>query len=1173
EIDLLARNNLTLASGSQLLANATGANGSGGEVYLKAGDVAADASGLNHAFGSLNVNGGALIDVSGSGTGSGGTAYFRAMRNDANNDVLMQVGAGATVKGAAAVDLEAVKVYTSPTGDLGTDFDASTNGTLYKDTAAFAGTEQFTSYDPASLTTVTAGSFTDTLSGLTALAGYRLLPGIEIRGNGPLALTGSDWDFSSWRPGVGGSGVAPGVLTLRSGGDLTIGANLADYSSSAPYMNVNDWSLRKENAAYSWGFNLVAGADLAAGDPMGIANGSAGKLTISDPANQAMVYTENAPIRFASAGDTFINADDNNSLSYAVYNYMPVTLGTFNGNITGKVGGNLYLNSGVIQSGTGNIDLTVKGEVDLSQIGGTGYGAIRTTGQPAAFDANADLWALFQAYWNYGEGGNISIDAKGSIWGWNSLDPLNRTRDGAYTAANAWDMVTYSSDDNAYKWSANYGSSDPHMITQGIAAMGGGSVDIRSGKDIATQAGAFGAGDLRMFAAGDAFGRYLVNNGTGDLVVMGNIGAQPVFGKSAYVPTYRQPTIEMMNDSTVNATAFGAMSLGAVLDPMLANSAAGWVPSYGTKAAVNLTALGGGVSLLGQMYDRPASGNLSGIQILPQSVEIASAGDITFYVDTYLAPSAIGNLQLFSGGSIASASSSLSTAATLKMLQMLDNDVFYTTKPLLQTGVASHPPDEHGASPDDANKPLHWGDSQPVVIKAKEDIDGLRIATPKETEISAGRDIYNAVITSQNIDAGDVSYVTAGRDLIMTRNPGATYVKGNLTTDYSGIEVGGPGYVFIMAGDSIDLGNSQGLRTVGNAFNELLDSSGSSLVMAAGSAAVIPHDQVTSFFKALRTDGDAYSTLLANGDTAGAQATIEDTRATVIEPFLKGFSSTGGSISMVQSQISTTSPGADIYIIAMKDIDVGRSALNQSNAGSTGIFTDKGGAINIYSGGDLNVNVSRVMTFFGGDITAWSDSGNINAGRGSKTAISAQPPYPRPQYDSGGNLIGYKLEFNPPSVGSGIRAVTYDPNIYPGEGLAIPDPGDIHLFAPQGVIDAGEAGIAGGKVFLGATEVLNSKNISFSAGSVGVPSASEGSVSLGALAGAGSVTDTGKMIEQSSSLGASKDKLNQAATAVDDFMSKWLDVKVVSFDDDSDDAVKQRKKEMEKEQRKKHETL
>ena len=53
----------------------------------------------------------------------------------------------------------------------------------------------------------------------------------------------------------------------------------------------------------------------------------------------------------------------------------------------------------------------------------------------------------------------------------------------------------------------------------------------------------------------------------------------------------------------------------------------------------------------------------------------------------------------------------------------------------------------------------------------------------------------------------------------------------------------------------------------------------------------------------------------------------------------------------------------------------------------------------------------------------------------------------------------------------------------------------------------------------------------------------------------------------------SKDKLNQAAAAVDDFMSKWLDVKVVSFDDDSDDAVKQRKKEMEKEQRKKHETL
>lgn len=127
--------------------------------------------------------------------------------------------------------------------------------------------------------------------------------------------------------------------------------------------------------------------------------------------------------------------------------------------------------------------------------------------------------------------------------------------------------------------------------------------------------------------------------------------------------------------------------------------------------------------------------------------------------------------------------------------------------------------------------------------------------------------------------------------------------------------------------------------------------------------------------------------------------------------------------------------------------------------------------------------------------------------------------------------------------------MTYDPNSVPGGPLPIPAPGDIYLFAPQGVIDAGEAGIAGGKVVLGATQVLNAQNISFSAGSVGVPAAATSSVSLGSLAGAGSVAETGKMVAQASSLGAN-DQLTQQTNLVDQFLSKFLDVKVINFDTD-----------------------
>jgi hypothetical protein len=118
--------------------------------------------------------------------------------------------------------------------------------------------------------------------------------------------------------------------------------------------------------------------------------------------------------------------------------------------------------------------------------------------------------------------------------------------------------------------------------------------------------------------------------------------------------------------------------------------------------------------------------------------------------------------------------------------------------------------------------------------------------------------------------------------------------------------------------------------------------------------------------------------------------------------------------------------------------------------------------------------------------------------------------------------------------------------------MQAPPPGDIYMFAPKGIIDAGEAGIAGGKVTLGATQVLNTKNISFSAGSVGVPTSTDSSVSLGALGGNSNLADSSKMIEQATSGSSAKESAKQkAAQQVDDILSKYLDVKVIGFDTDT----------------------
>jgi hypothetical protein len=268
--------------------------------------------------------------------------------------------------------------------------------------------------------------------------------------------------------------------------------------------------------------------------------------------------------------------------------------------------------------------------------------------------------------------------------------------------------------------------------------------------------------------------------------------------------------------------------------------------------------------------------------------------------------------------------------------------------------------------------------------------------------------------------------------------------------------------------------------------------------------------------------------------------------------FPNGTNSSTGSINMTNSQISTLSGNADVYVLAGSQVNVGKSTfVSDTQLQSTGIYTASGGSLNILAGGDLNVNESRLMTYLGGDITLWSDQGSINAGRGSKTAINSQPPH----FD---NETPPKLIFTPPSAGSGIRALTYDKNVQPG---------NIFAFAPQGVIDAGEAGIAGGKVVLGATEVLNAQNISFSAGSVGVPASSSNSVSIGALSGTSGLADSSKMIEQTSGAGAARDALKNSTQVLDDFMSKFLDVKVISFDEDDDSSGIDKDKDKKKDKR------
>ena len=141
---------------------------------------------------------------------------------------------------------------------------------------------------------------------------------------------------------------------------------------------------------------------------------------------------------------------------------------------------------------------------------------------------------------------------------------------------------------------------------------------------------------------------------------------------------------------------------------------------------------------------------------------------------------------------------------------------------------------------------------------------------------------------------------------------------------------------------------------------------------------------------------------------------------------------------------------------------------------TAGVVTQGAGNIQSYSQGSILLGQSRIMTTFGGAIQAWSAEGDINAGRGTKTTLVYTPP--KRVYDAWGNVT---LSPQVPSTGAGIA--TLNP-------IAEVPPGDIDLIAPQGTIDAGEAGIrVSGNVNIAALQVVNAANIQTQGKSTGLP--------------------------------------------------------------------------------------
>jgi hypothetical protein len=136
----------------------------------------------------------------------------------------------------------------------------------------------------------------------------------------------------------------------------------------------------------------------------------------------------------------------------------------------------------------------------------------------------------------------------------------------------------------------------------------------------------------------------------------------------------------------------------------------------------------------------------------------------------------------------------------------------------------------------------------------------------------------------------------------------------------------------------------------------------------------------------------------------------------------------------------------------------------------------QGGSILTYTDQSVIVDQSRIFTEQGGDIDLFSANGNLNAGKGAKSAASFPPL----------SLIwdpdGYS-RVNPAGLvtGAGIGALLS----VPGQD---PSLSNVDLVAPHGTVDAGAAGIrVSGNLNIAALQVLNAFNIQVTGVTVGIP--------------------------------------------------------------------------------------
>jgi filamentous hemagglutinin len=603
-IRISAANSLTVASGATLDASAARYDnaGKGGSIFLET---------RSNASGALSLATGSTLDLSVAQAAEfgqfSGTLHLRAPQNAAATNLAINP-IRSTITGASSIIAEGFRVF-DLTGAGGQITTAVQNNVLNNGNAFGA--------NAAAIETSLLASNPSLANAFTVRVGAEL-----VNATGDLTLgtaTGAvtNWDLSTFRFGAVGD-KAPGILTLRARGDVTLYGTLSDGFASAAYnAQLLSRATNLPDNAQSWSYRITAGADTTAAD-----------------SGQVLATSALTAGKGSLVLGKFVLADAPGGSGQSAS-----TAAALNGNYQ------------VIRTGSGDIDISAGRDIQLRNQFATIYTAGTRVADPTLggrFDTpaptlsgnssvlgNQQQVTLYAAQYSMG-GGDIGLRAAGDIGHFaqdagtlalvadSSLQmPTNWLYRRGYVDPLTGQFGSIGSEAVSTSWWVDYSN-----FFQGIGALGGGNIAINAGGNVtnldaviptnarmprgtpdASTLVELGGGDINIRAGRDIdAGVYYVERGHGSLtagaritVAETNLTRRAVPQKST--PESMLPTTLFVGKGSFSLDAKGDILLGPISNPFMLPGGINngvfyksYFSTIGADSGVEATSLGGDIT-------------------------------------------------------------------------------------------------------------------------------------------------------------------------------------------------------------------------------------------------------------------------------------------------------------------------------------------------------------------------------------------------------------------------------------------------------------------------------------------------------------------------------------------------------------------------------------------------